>query len=214
MAYSAVLAAALSGGSVRQLAYWRSARSSEGPLLAPKYHEPRARVYYSFRDVLALRTFVYLRGQDVPLQRVRKAVRSLRRIGEIEHISAYQLVAVGRGVAWRASDEEAVDLTEQPGQHVIAEMLDILGSFQGPRGREVVPLLKPKPGVSIDPGVRGGYPVIEGTRVPYDLVSSLLADGMTAAEVASIYPTVDPDIAHGALDFDLYVDGYRPSTAA
>jgi len=49
-------------------------------------------VSYSFRDVVALRTFVYLRSREVPLQRVRKAVRSLRDMGATEHLSSYQLV--------------------------------------------------------------------------------------------------------------------------
>jgi DNA-binding transcriptional MerR regulator len=115
--YSPVVAAALSGGSVRQLSYWRSARSSEGPLLAPEFHVPRTRVSYSFRDVLALRAFVYLRSRDVPLQRVRKAVRSLRELGENEHLSAYTLVSLGRDVLWRSSGDLAVDLTGQPARH-------------------------------------------------------------------------------------------------
>ena len=57
MAFPPEVAAALSGASVRQLAYWRLAKSDE-PLLAPELHEPRSRVSYSFRDVVALRAFV------------------------------------------------------------------------------------------------------------------------------------------------------------
>lgn len=167
--YSSVVAAALSGASVRQLSYWR----------------------------------------DVPLQRVRKAVRSLRELGERKHLSTYQLVAVGRDVVWRVSGGSAVDLTAQPGHQVIAEMVDVLAAFTGARGRRVVPLLNPKPGVEVDPGVRGGYPVIEGTRVTYDLVAALLADGLAADEVAGFYPSVWPEAARGALDFARYVDEYR-----
>lgn len=214
MTYAPVVAAALSGATVRQLSYWRSARSSEGPLLAPRFHRPRTRVSYSFQDVLVLRTFVYLRAHDVPLQRVRKAVRSLRKMGETEHLSAYKLIAVGRDVVWKVSTELAVDLTGQPGHQVIAEMVDILGAFRGARGREVVPLLRPKPGVAVDPEVRGGYPVIEGTRVPYDVVAALLGDGLGADEVSSFYPSVWPDAANGALDFARYVDEYRSAGTA
>ncbi|MGQ0779471.1 MAG: MerR family transcriptional regulator, partial [Pseudonocardiales bacterium] len=81
VSYQPVVAAALSGATLRQLSYWRSSRSTEAPLLAPELHKPRSRVSYSFRDVVALRTFVYLRSRKVPLQRVRKAVRSLRDMG-------------------------------------------------------------------------------------------------------------------------------------
>ena len=214
MAYPPEIAAALSGASLRQLSYWRSANTTE-PLLAPEFHKPRARVSYSFSDVVALRTFVYLRGRDVSLQRVRKAVRALRRLGETEHLSAYSLVAVGRDVVWRVSGDEAVDLTRSPGQQLIAEMVDIIAAFPGMHGRRVVPLYRPKPGVSVDPEIRGGYPVIAGTRVPYDVVAGLLMDGLATEEVRAFYPSVGGSAARGALAFALYVDTYRsPPTAA
>ncbi|MGH3527167.1 MAG: DUF433 domain-containing protein [Pseudonocardiaceae bacterium] len=209
MSYKPVVAAALSGATLRQLSYWRSARSTEAPLLAPELHVPRSRVSYSFRDVVVLRAFVYLRSQEVPLQRVRRAVHSLRDMGAAEHLSSYQLVAVGRDVVWKITDDVAVDLTRRPGQQVIAQMVDILAAFRSPHNREVVPLYRPKPGVVVDPEVRGGYPVIAGTRVPYDMVASLLEDGVAAEEVAGFYPAVTAQAARGALAFARYVDGYR-----
>ena len=66
MAFPPEVAAALSGASVRQLSYCRLAKSDE-PLLAPEFHEPRSRVSYSFRDVVALRAFVFLRSRRVSL---------------------------------------------------------------------------------------------------------------------------------------------------
>ncbi|HEX6403035.1 MAG TPA: DUF433 domain-containing protein [Pseudonocardiaceae bacterium] len=214
MSYKPVVAAALSGATLRQLSYWRSSRSTEAPLLAPALHEPRSRVSYSFPDVVALRTFVYLRSREVPLQRVRKAVQSLRDMGAAEHLSSYQLLAIGRNVVWRVSDELAVDLTRRPGQQVIAQMVDILAAFRGPRDREVVPLYRPAPGVAVDPEVRGGYPVIAGTRVSYDVVASLIEDGVTAEEVAGFYPGVSALAARGAYEFARYVDGYREPVGA
>lgn len=209
VSYKPVVAAALSGATLRQLSYWRSSRATEAPLLAPELHQPRSRVSYSFRDVVVLRTFVYLRSREVPLQRVRKAVRRLRDMGATEHLSSYQLVAVGRDVVWKVSDDVAMDLTRYPGQQVIAQMVDILAAFRGAHDREVVPLYRPKPGVVVDPEIRGGYPVIAGTRVPYDMVASLLEDGVSAEEVAGFYPAVTANAARGALAFARYVDGYR-----
>jgi uncharacterized protein (DUF433 family) len=214
VSYSPVVAAALSGASLRQLSYWRSSRTTE-PLLAPEFHQRGTRVSYSFRDVVALRTFVYLRAHAVPLQRVRRAIHNLRGMGETEHLSAYTLVAMERDVVWRQSDDSAVDLTRQPGQHVIAQMVDILGAFRGMRDRDVVALYTPKPGLRVDPEIRGGFPVIDGTRVPYDLVAALLDDGIDAAEVGAFYPSVTADAARGAVAFARYVDGFRsPRTAA
>ncbi len=215
MAYSADVAAALSGATVRQLAYWRSARSSEA-LLKPQSYVPGSRVAYSYNDVVALRTFVYLRARKVSLQRVRKAVASLRQLGQVEHLSRYKLIALGGDVVWRISDQEAVALTgTTQGQQVIAEMFDILAEFPNMRGRRVVSLSRPTPGVAVDPEVRGGYPVIEGTRIPYNLVASLVNDGVPPEAISQYYPSVDRDGAKGAERFARIVAQARqPAMAA
>jgi len=213
MSFTPVVAAALSGASTGQLAYWRSARTTE-PLLAPEYHEPRSRVSYTFRDVVALRTFVYLRSKQVPLQRIRRAVASLRRLGHDEHLSEYSLVAMGHDVVWRVSADEAIDLTGNPGHGVLAQMADILAPFLNMQDQTVVDLRRPKPGISVDPGVRGGFPVVEGTRVPYDLVASLLDDGLDIAAISGIYPSVSVDAARGAADFARYVHTFDRQRAA
>lgn len=84
MSYPAPIAAALSGTLVRQLAYWRSSARG-GPLLRPEQASGNP-VVYSFRDVVALRTVAYLR-EDVSLQRIRRAVETLRHLGSREHLS-------------------------------------------------------------------------------------------------------------------------------
>jgi hypothetical protein len=130
MSYSPDLAAALSGASMGQLQYWRSTRTSE-PLLAPEHYRPHARVMYSFRDVIALRTFVFLRSRDIPLQKVRKAVHSLRKLGATDHLASYRLVPIGKNVAWRESDHEVHDLTSLQQSHpALAEMVDVLSALR------------------------------------------------------------------------------------
>lgn len=213
MSFTPVVAAALSGASTGQLAYWRSSRTTE-PLLAPEHHTPRSRVSYSFADVVALRTFVYLRSREVPLQRIRRAVASLRKLGHDEHLSEYSLVAMGHDVLWRVSADEAIDLTARPGHGVLAQMADILAPFVNMQDQDVVDLRRPKPGISVDPGVRGGFPVVAGTRVPYDLVASLLDDGVELGAINEIYPSVSIDAALGAADFARYVHTFERQRAA
>ena len=58
MAYPSYLAATLAGASVRQLQYWR-----DSDLLEPEFGKAGGRHLYSFADVVALRTFVFLREQ-------------------------------------------------------------------------------------------------------------------------------------------------------
>ena len=43
------------------------------------------------------------------------------------------------------------------------------------------------PGITVDPAVRFGRPVIKGTRVPIDVVLGQLAAGLTADAVAEEY---------------------------
>jgi hypothetical protein len=120
-------------------------RSSSRGRRAPwSAREVNSHVVYPFRDVLALRTFVFLRSREV-LLRVRKAVRSLRELGETEHLSSYSLIAIGRGVVWRVSPAEAVAPTGQPNNLLIAQMVDILAAFQGMRGKRVVPCMCQSP---------------------------------------------------------------------
>jgi len=50
------------------------------------------------------------------------------------------------------------------------------------------------PRIIVDPEIRFGKPVIEGTRVPVELVISELAEGMSAEEVADEYGITRDDI--------------------
>ncbi len=50
------------------------------------------------------------------------------------------------------------------------------------------------PRISVDESVRFGRPVIQGTRVPVDLVLGKLAGGMTLEEVAGEYELTRDEI--------------------
>ncbi|BCL23484.1 hypothetical protein GCM10017668_53270 [Streptomyces tuirus] len=209
MAYSTRMAAALSGATVGQLRTWRQDRGN-GPILRPELATKPA--LYSFRDVLALRAFAILR-QDVSLQKIRKALATLKGFGEIEHLSSYSLVADGDSIVL-VGDDHATDLVKHPGQRVIATMADILQEF-APRAGVVVPhLLRPKHHVTVDPDTQGGQPVITGTRVPFDAVAELVEDGIPPEKIADYYPGVTADAARDAVSFALYVDSYSPGPRA
>jgi uncharacterized protein (DUF433 family) len=50
------------------------------------------------------------------------------------------------------------------------------------------------PGITIDPDIRGGKPVISGTRVPVDLVLGKLACGATYREIKKEYELTQDQI--------------------
>ena len=59
------------------------------------------------------------------------------------------------------------------------------------RGDKMTPLA---PRIIVDPQVRFGRPVIEGTRVPVELIVGKLAGGMSTEEVAADYGVTREDI--------------------
>lgn len=60
------------------------------------------------------------------------------------------------------------------------------------------------PRITVDPAVRSGKPVIEGTRVPVDVVIGRLAGGMTADEIVEEYEIGVEDVA-AALQYAAHV---------
>jgi uncharacterized protein (DUF433 family)/DNA-binding transcriptional MerR regulator len=202
LAYPTYLAATLSGASLRQLQYWR-----EQHVFAPELKRSSGRVFYSFRDVLALRTFVYLREQQ-SLQSIRLAIENLRDFGNVDHLASYQLVSDEDRIVW-VGDEHMIDLTKQPGHYVAGFMRDVFESFENRQGAKVVNLRNPRKRVSVDPELLGGYPVIAGTRIQFDLVASLVRDGVPPEEVKDFYPSVTAAAAKDAASLAQIVAGYR-----
>ena len=199
MAYEPKVAAALSGVTTRRLAYWRGTR-----VLVPEISADRP-FLYSYRDLVALRTFAFLRG-DRSLQAIRRALRTMADMGETEHLSSYRLVSQGRRSIALVKDEGAVDLVERPGQALtVVKLGDVLQSF--PLGDIEVPnLARPRQNISVDPGVRNGHPVVAGTRVPFEVVAGLVRDGVPPEEIAQFYPSVNAEGARDAVDFAEYVE--------
>ncbi|MER5929534.1 DUF433 domain-containing protein [Streptomyces sp. NPDC002054] len=204
MSYEPKLAAALSGATIRQLAHWRNPSSTRGAILVPEVSASRP-ILYSFRDVVALRTCVKLR-QETSLQKIRRALNTLREdLGERRHLSSYVLVAENDRI-YLADSDHAVDLI-RGGNIVIHELVDVLAPFYR-NGRHIPDLLKPRDHVAVDSSVRGGEPVIEGTRIPASEVAALVRDGIPPDRISDFYPGVSAAAARDANDFSNYVDSY------
>ncbi|MFC5268312.1 DUF433 domain-containing protein [Kribbella qitaiheensis] len=217
MSYPTPLAATLSGATLRQLNYWRKNTPGKGVLFAPE-HGTRPRALYSYRDIVALRMFVRLRG-DLSLQKVRRVVASLEQIYPATHLSAHKVKALpgGASAVWVTPEGEYVDVLKHPGQGTLKVVMeDLFSAFTTADGRRVPNLGEPATGVTIDPEVRGGYPVIEGTRIPFHVVAGLRADGMPAEEIAELYPSVSASDVEGAVELAHLIDQTtkRSSTAA
>lgn len=55
--------------------------------------------------------------------------------------------------------------------------------------------------ITVDPDLMGGAPTIRGLRIPVATVVSMVADGMTAAEICDDLPDLGPDDVTQALRF-------------
>lgn len=212
--YDTRMTSVLTGATVSQLQFWRK-RGPNGALLAPSGSETGKRALYSFEDVVALRMFVGLR-QQTSLQRIRRGVSWLRENHPDTHLSGHKLKAdpTGRTIVWLADDGDYVDVVERPGHPGIPIVMEhIFRAFSTEDGRFVPDLAEPAGGVTIDAGVRGGYPVLAGTRLPYDAVASLAEDGLTDVEIASLYPSATPGGIMGARAFARLMVGLVPISA-
>jgi uncharacterized protein (DUF433 family) len=156
---------------------------------------------------VALRSIVYLRENDMKsLQSIRKSIKTLRSMGMVEHLSEYKLVRSGSSIVLVDGDE-AIDLLRQPGSSMLAGMWDVFGEFDGRVG-PVLPFQQPVPGVTVDPEIRSGFPVLKGTRIGYDQVAGLMADDVPAGDIARFFPSVTAEAARAAQRFAHYVSTY------
>ncbi len=192
----------LSGVTTAQLSYWRKRHGEQPAVLEPSLRHGR-RIYYSFEDVVALRSFAHLRA-TVSLPKVRKAVRYLLDRYPDSHLSEHKLLSAKhlRTVVHLTANGDYVDLVERPGQegiHVV--MQEIYKPFKLSNGREVPALTHPTIGIAIDPEVRSGQPCIDGTRVPYAVIAGLNQDGLDAHRIAALYPGVTSTGVIGAMTF-------------
>jgi uncharacterized protein (DUF433 family) len=205
MAFPVAETSVLSGASVGQLHNWRRTQ-----LFVPEVESQNKPMLYSLRDIVALRSVVKLRSVK-SLQKIRRAFSNMSMLDLTEHPSHYSLVDTGPSILVVRVDGEAVDVLEHPGQTTLARMTEILAEFETPRGR-VVDLRRPRRHLEVREQRLGGWPTIEGTRVPFDVVADLIFDGrIEPSEVHSYYPGVSAAAASDALDFARSIPNWTES---
>jgi uncharacterized protein (DUF433 family) len=202
MAFPVPITSVLTGATVAQLAYWRKDTASAPALLIPE-GKRSGRYLYSWADVVALRSIVYLRSEK-SLPRIRQAVTRLRKLeaDQWTHLASYTLISTPDTSIVRTPDGQLLDVGTHPGT-VLDEVLmeDVLEPFETRTGRMVPALKRPRPNITVDPGVLGGYPVLAGTRLPFDSVAALVHDDLDADEIAAVYPSARPEAIADATAF-------------
>ena len=88
-------------------------------------------------------------------------------------------------------------------------MSSVLAEFENVRGRIVPDFFAPREHVAVNRDVLGGFPVIRGTRVPFDVIADLVTSGASSAVIARLYPTVAAEALPSALEFAKLIDAAR-----
>lgn len=122
--FTAGQAVRVSGVPYQRLDYW--ARSGFAPPGLRKATGKGTDRRYSFKDLVALRVADELRKQGVSLQKLRKVVRFLRQYqGPEATLASTRLVVSGDDVFIRESDEQVVSALKEPGQAVLAFVVNL-----------------------------------------------------------------------------------------
>lgn len=196
MSYPVHLASILTGATTSQLRSW-----SQKGLLVPEISDKRPPLY-SFRDLVALRSLVFLRG-NTSLQKISKAFKNLDLLDLTDHPSKYRFTTDGKTILVDTGDGSVIDLVGKPGQRDSYTFEEIMDAFKDFRGRDVVDFRKPSKFVRVNFRLMGGWPTVVGTRVPYDLVASLVDNETVFAEdVPSYYPSVSVEATRDVIEFD------------
>lgn len=194
--YTEELACTLSGLTKSQLRKWRT----EGIFRA--FDSGDGSPLYSFVDVLDMRTFAFLRSH-VSLQKIREASKNLDVYGITERPSRYRFITDGKNVWVEDLDSTVWGLTERPGQGLLHTYEEILSAFKNFKGEQVVDMRTPNKVLRIDAHIRGGWPVIDKTRIGYDDVSSLIDDWTDEDDIIDFYyPDLTLEQVRGAIAFD------------
>lgn len=200
MAFPLKLASVLSGATRSQLLNWRK----QG-LVVPEVRADRPPLY-SYRDLLLLRTMVFLRAKTSN-QRVRRAFDNLDVFDLSDHPSAYKFGTDRRTIIVQGPDGVRIDLLMRPGQIELISFEDLFEPFSNWRGSPVVDFRRPRRRLEVRPQRLGGWPTVQGTRVAFDTISNLV-DGRTirVQDVPQFYPSVSVEAARDALDLAKQVD--------
>ena len=196
MAFPVELASTLTGASVNTLRRWR-----RDGIFAPEL-SPMRPMLYSFRDLVALRSVCYLRS-EVSLQKIRRALANLSEQDFTRHLSEYQFATDGKTVVlW--TEDGFIDIVDKPCKFNVVTLVEIYRPFTNQAEKPVVDFEKPRKRIEVAPGRLGGFPTIEGTRIPYDTVARLQQGpkAVRPEDVKRFFPGVTKGAALDALNFD------------
>jgi uncharacterized protein (DUF433 family) len=186
--------AELTGLSARQIRYWR----------VTDFYVPSAGAdaFYSFRDIVALRTVAALRSRRVPLQELRRVGEWLKEWSTTPWASL-RLHIGGRKVYFQDPVTGAVGTRIPKNQTALPIALEVIASealSAVERSRERKP--KDVGQIQNDRRVMGNAATVRGTRVPTAAIWDLHEDGDTDEQIQEQYPRLTKEDIAAALNHE------------
>lgn len=155
-------------------------------LVVPTQRKTRPRLY-SFADLRDLVAADHLRKQGAGVRDQRAALEYIREVGDADRLAQANLVVYEGQLVYVHEGEDRPVAPHRKGQYFLS-MREVFATL-GSRGDSVT-VLRPAKRIAIDPEVRGGTPVIEGTRIPAELIAEMVADGASDDEIRRAYPAL------------------------
>ena len=191
--------------SVQRLSYW-----IRSDLISPDIHAspPGMPPILSYNNLLAINAIRRFRDQDLPLQRIRIAIKYIsKELREGERWHRRKLVTDGDKLVTiipiSQDVRETVELVDAAryGQKFFEVVFDDLVSDLY-ADMELMELPRFRQFIDINPKVQAGAPTIHGTRIPTSVIAGWAKRGLTSQEIASFYDEVSEDAIHTALQYE------------
>lgn len=206
-AFSEEQASKLTRLSISRLRYWAKTGFFAPSYVAENAAAPYSR-FYSFKDIVALRTLEMLRVKNgVALQHLRKVAEKLAHL-RADLWTKTRLYVSNRRVAF---DEPE---SGRPREVVSGQFVEeyALVEVMDQTGKEIERMKAREPGevgaIVEMRGVNRGAPTVAGTRVPVVSIQRLHEDGFSIKEIIEQYPRLTKTDVEAALAYK------RPAQAA
>lgn len=191
----------ITGLSKGRLRYW-----SKTDFFKPSYVEDNPRLaysrFYSFKDIVALRTLEMLRVQNnVPLQHLRKVAEKLSHLEDALWTET-TLFVINRKVAFvdprTGMPEEVVS-----GQYLLG--IPLKKVIEDTRGDVIEMRQRPKESIGQirqSRAIARNAWAVAGTRIPVGSIKRLHEDGYSVDQIIGEYPDLAPEDVEAALRHD------------
>lgn len=186
--------------------YW-----AQTSLIVPTHSTGRPKLY-SFADLRDLVVCRTLKAQGAGVRAIRRALEYVRRADDIQRLAhaGFGVTEAGE-LFYEPAATEAVR-PDRKGQRFWIDMGQTYREL-GAVGTDVREL-HPHDRVVIDPRVRGGTPVVHGTRIPTRLLWELAQDGASTAEIVRDYPALEAADVEAAIKYESELRSPRARPAA